>query len=285
MRPGAKMALALLFLPPPAAGADTLTVDGHDIWYEVHGTPAPDAPPVLLLHGGMMNTALAWSGMIPSLSRDHAVIGIDQQGHGHTGDRERPITLATMRADTLAVLDALKVERAHVVGFSLGGMLALDLAVNAPGRVASLGVISASQSNAGMLPELVEMNRNPDHPPSPGLVPRLPSPKDFLDMRRGYQDQNPGGSGVMVPVARKLGALLSSDWGFGDDQLAAIGAPAMIVIGDRDFILPEHAAHMAATIPGAWLAVLPDTTHMGVLGRPELPGMLLERIGTARGGE
>lgn len=274
---GAAAALWLLAWPALAA-AETIRVGDHEIWYDVTGEPANRTPPVLLLHGGMMNTGLAWSALIPVLANDRAVIGIDQQGHGHSPDHPGPITLDSMRADTLAVLDALQVGRVHVVGFSLGGMLGLDLAINAPDRVASLTAISASQNGAGMLPELVAMNRDPGHTPSPELVPLLPSAKDFLDMRRGYEEQNPDGSGVMVPVMAKLGALLSSDWGWSDEELAGITAPVMIVIGDRDFVLPDHAVHMARTIPDAWLTILPDTTHMQILAQPELPGLLARRM-------
>ena len=274
---------ASLVFTATAAMAETVTVDGHRVWYRVDGDPASAPAPILLLHGGMMNTDLSWSDMIPRLSQDRAVIGIDQQGHGHTADRPTPITLASMRADTLAVIDALQIDRAHVVGFSLGGMLGLDMAVNAPDRVASLSVISAGQNGDGFLAELVLMNRDPSHVPSPDLVPLLPSPKDFLDMRRGYQDRNPGASGAMVPAMHKLGALLNSDWGFSDDQIGAIGVPVMVLIGDHDFIRPAHAVHMAETIPGAWLTVLPDSTHIGVLDRPELPDLVLDLIASAEG--
>ncbi|RMC37549.1 alpha/beta fold hydrolase [Paracoccus alkanivorans] len=274
------VAAALIVLPLHALG-ETANVDGHEVWYEVHGDLTAEQTPVLLLHGGMMNTELAWADLIPALSQDRPVIGIDQQGHGHTADHEGPVTLETMRADTIGVLDALQVDKAHVIGFSLGGMLGLELAVNAPERVASLTAISASQNNGGMLPELVEMNRNPDHPPSPELVELLPSPKDFLEMRRGFEEQNPGGSGAMVPLMKKLGALLASDWGWSDEELAAIPVPVMIAIGDRDFIRPAHAVQLAETIPDAWLTVLPDTTHMTILDAPALPDLLIRRMETA----
>lgn len=286
MRRRQALAAAFLAVMPLclAAGnpaAETIRVGGYDIWHHVEGQPKAGKFPVLLLHGGMMNTELTWSGLTPVLARDRMVIGIDQQGHGHSADRDRPITLDSMRADTLGVLDALGVDQVHVVGFSLGGMLGFELATEDPGRVASLTVISAPQSNNGFLPELVEMNRDPGHVPSPGLIRHLPSPKELLEIRRSFQVQNPRGTGAIIPLMKKLRALLASDWGWSDHDLAAIPAPVMIIIGDRDFIRPAHALHLHDIIAGSWLAILPDTTHLGAPKHPALPGMLQDRFDTA----
>ncbi len=278
-----RLVLAAVFLAamPLCSGAETVSVGGHDIWYHVYGKPAADRPPILLLHGGMMNTELTWSGLIPDLAQDRMVIGIDQQGHGHSADRGGPITLDSMRADTLGVLDALGLSKVHVVGFSLGGMLGFELATENPGRIASLTVISAPQDNDGFLPELVELNHNPAQTPSRELVERLPSPKEILKIRSGFQMQNPKGTGAIVPLMKKLRALLASDWGQSDKDIAAIPAPVLIVIGDRDFVLPAHALHLRDLIADSWLAILPDTTHMKAPQHPALPEMLRNRFETA----
>ena len=276
--------LALAALPATAL-ADTIEVDAHPVWYEVHGDLTPDQPPILLLHGGAMNTALTWADLIPVLSQDRAVIGIDQQGHGRTADRDQPITMDSMRRDTLAVLDALQVESAHVVGFSMGGMLGYDLAVHAPDRVASLNAISAAQSNDGMHPGLVAANRDPSQLPDAETLALLPSPKDMLAMRQSWMEQNPGAPDGMTKVLTKLGRFIASDWGWSDEELVAITAPTQILLGDSDFLPPEHGAHLAALIPDAWLAVLPDTTHLNIIHRPELPDLLIARIKAAEAGQ
>ena len=262
------------------ANGDYAPVDGHEVYYEVHGDLASGETPALLLHGGMMSIETSYAGIIPKLTDDRPVIAVDQQGHGRTGDREEEITLASMRADTVGVLDHLGVERAHVIGFSMGGMLGLELAVNAPQRVASLSAISASQSNAGMLPDLVKMNRDPSYQADPEVAALLPSQEDFAMMAEGFAE-NPSGPEVFQTTMGKLNTLITSDWGWSDEELGGIGVPVLIALGDNDFVLPEHALHMAEVIPHASLVMLSDTTHMNILMRPELVPLIEAHIGAA----
>jgi pimeloyl-ACP methyl ester carboxylesterase len=275
------LAAATAVLAGPAmAGGAYAPVDGHEVYYEVHGDLTSGGTPALLLHGGMMSITTTWSDIIPTLADERPVIAVDQQGHGRTGDREGAITLATMRADTVGVLDHLGVERAHVVGFSMGGMLGLELAVNAPERVASLTAISASQSNAGMLPDLVKMNEDPTYQADPEVAALLPSQEDFAMMAEGFAE-NPSGPGAFQAAMGKLNTLITSDWGWSDEEIAGIGAPVLLALGDNDFVIPEHALHMAETIPHASLVMLADTTHMTILMRPGLLPLVEAHIGAA----
>lgn len=271
---------AALLLAAPAT-AETVAVNGHEVWYEVHGDLATGRTPVLVLHGGMMTIESSFGALIPGLAQDRPVIGVEQQGHGHTADYDGPMSFAAMRADTLAVLDALKVPRAHVVGFSMGGMLGLDLAMSAPERVASLTAISASHQPEGFLPELVRMNREPGFTPPPEVAALLPTPADFAAMSAELAAKNTGGAAAVARTMTETAAFIGSDWGAPDARLAAVTAPTLILIGDRDFIRPEFAVHMARTLPGAWLGILPDTTHLTILARPELPGLIAARIAAA----
>lgn len=272
------LALGLLAvaLATPAI-ADVTAVDGHEIYYETHGGPVAGRTPVLLLHGGMNTIEMNFSDLIPRLAANHPVIAVEQQGHGHTADRDAPVTLATMRRDTLEVLDDLGVEQVHVVGFSMGGMLGLELAVNAPDRVPSLSALSASANVNGMIPEIVQMNRNPDFQPSPEVAAILPTPDDFEAMQAGFAE-NPSGPENFEVMMGKLGNLMISGWGWSDAQLAEIDAPVLIAIGDRDFVLPEHSVHMSKTIPNARLAILPDTTHMTITNQIELILPMIEDL-------
>lgn len=263
---------------PVATTADHVRVRGLDIHYQVHGELSPDQPPILLLHGGMGSIDTDFGELLPALARSHTVIGIEQQGHARTGGRETPITLASMRADTLAVLDALDVGSVHVVGFSMGGMLALELGVHAPGRLASITALSASQNVDGMHPGIVSMNRDPSRPPPPDIVALLPSEEDFAPMRAAFAD-NPSGPGQFERTMEALNELITSDWGWSDAQLAALQVPTLLVMGDRDFMPVEHVAAMAERIPDAQLAVLPDTTHLTITRRADwLAAMIQSRI-------
>src|SRR5262249_40961602 len=127
-------------------------VNGLEMYYEIHG----EGSPLLLLHGAYMST----DGMAPLLSRlaqSRRVIATDQQGHGRTGDINRPITYEHMADDAAAVLDHVGVERADVMGFSMGGGVALQVAMRHPRVVRKLVVASASYRMDGMHAEAIEM--------------------------------------------------------------------------------------------------------------------------------
>ncbi|MBY6142152.1 alpha/beta hydrolase, partial [Leisingera daeponensis] len=256
------------------AQAATVRVDGHEIHYEVHGDPGSGGAPVLMLHGGMMTFASSFGAMTPELARDRPVIGVEQQGHGHTPLNSTPITLEAMRRDTLGVLDALSVEKAHVVGFSAGGMLGLELAVNAPERVASLTVISAAARPGGFVPGIIRMQKEPGYQPPPEVLALMPSEEDFARMAAEIAEKNPGGAATAPETMQKLTAFITSGWGWPDEQIEEITVPVLVVNGDNDFILPEHALHLARTIPDAQLAILPGTTHLTILEQPELLPMI-----------
>ena len=256
------------------AQADTARVDGHDVHYEVHGDLASDVIPLLMLHGGMMSFEASFAAMIPDLASDRPVIGVEQQGHGHTPLNDGPITLETMRRDTLGVLDALSVDRAHAIGYSAGGMLALELAVNAPDRVASVAAISAASSPDGFVHGIIEMQKDPAFRPSPEVLAMMPSEAEFGRMAADIAEKNPGGAETAPATMAKLTAFITSDWGWPDARIAGIAAPVLVINGDADFIRPEHALHLFRTIPDAHVAILPDTTHMTILDHPALPDLL-----------
>lgn len=243
------------------------TIDGLRIYYEQYSRPSGTAVPIVLLHGGAMSIGTAFAGdLIPRFARTRPVIAIEQQGHGHTADRASQPTINRMVEDTAGVLDQLAVGQAHFVGHSMGGMIALGMAIRRPDLVRSVTTLSGTYNTDGLLPELVEMQHNPAHKPSAALAPLLPKPADYAAMEASFVRDNPGPANF-GQVMSKLNKMLAEWEGWTPAQLRAVRAPVLVVIGDNDFVRIEHAVEMARLIPGAELAILPGTTHMGILTR------------------
>lgn len=240
--------------------------DGHRIYFETHGRRS--GVPIVLLHGGVMSIETAFApDFIPRFARTRCVIAVEQQAHGHTADRAGPITYERMADDTKAVLDHLGVAQADFFGHSMGGAVSLGMAIRHPERVRNVTALSTGYRSDGMLPELVEMNRNLNHKPSAELVPLLPTQEDFAAWQAAYARTTPDPAAALQNVLGKLHTLINTWPGYSEDQLRSIRALTLLVMGDRDFITAEHFARMASLIPGAQYAVLPGTTHMSILRR------------------
>jgi len=240
---------------PRAGYAD---VNGLHLYYELHG----EGSPLVLLHGGMLTIDLNFAGLIPTLAQRHLVIGVEMQGHGRTADIDREITPAALAGDVVALLDHLGIDRAHVLGHSLGGAVTLELAVSHPTRVRSVVPVSASVRPDGMHEDLTD-------PAKQAASTRMPTQQDFVDFRDAYLRLSPHPEhfdDFLASLSRSAADLQ----GWSDEQLAGITAPTLIVQGDHDFVTIEHASLMQHLIPGAHLAVLPDTTHMTVTRRADL---------------
>ncbi len=233
-------------------------VNGLHMYYEVQG----EGSPLVLLHGGVQSIDLSFAGLIPQLVGRHRVIGVELQGHGRTADIDRKSTSTALAGDVVALLDHLGVDRAHVLGFSLGAAVALELAVSHPDRVRSVVPISEPVRPDGMHEELRD-------PALRATSTRMPTARDFADMQETYARLSPHPehfTEFMAAQAQNAAELT----GWSDEQLAGITAPVLVVIGDHDFVTVEHGALMKRLIPGAQLAVLPGTTHMTATKRIDL---------------
>ncbi|MFY0405520.1 alpha/beta fold hydrolase [Solicola sp. PLA-1-18] len=232
-------------------------VDGVRIYHEVHGTGSP----LVLLHGGVLAIDLDFHALLPALAESHQVIGIELQGHGRTNDTDRPMSVETFAADVVAVLDHLGVDSADVLGHSLGGAIAIELAISHASRVRSIVPISASVDTTGTHEDLTD-------PALMATSTRMPTADDFAAMRRTYDELSPHPE-HFDDFLMKMQGLGSTLVGWSDEQLATITAPTLVVQGDRDFTTNAHAAQMVEKIPGSRLAILPDTTHMTVTLRAD----------------
>jgi pimeloyl-ACP methyl ester carboxylesterase len=250
-RAGADPALppcAIASTPPLARGH--APVNGLRLYYEVHGPEG--GTPVVLLHGGDPAIETSWERILPPLARTRRVIAFDQQGHGRTADADRPFTFEGSADDTVALLEHLKVPRADLVGFSNGANVAMQVAIRHPRAVRRLVVASGMVKRAGLRPEFWEGMRN-------AKLEEMPA--HFADVYRRtspHPERLP--SYFRKSVDRMLGFL---DWP--DAVVRSIAAPALVVVGDADVVLPEHAVEMTRLLPRARLAILPGTSHQAVV--------------------
>ena len=241
-------------------------VNGLHLYYETYGSGAP----LVLLHGGMLTIDLNFATLIPTLAQTHTVIGVEMQGHGRTADIDRPITFANLAADVVALLDHLSIEKAAVLGHSMGGGVALELAMSHPDRVSAIVPISASVSKDGMHPDLSD-------PSTFETSPIMPTAQDFADFKAAYERLSPHPD-QFDEFLMTLGSMDQDFEGWTDEQLAGITCPVLIVQGDTDFTLIAHAGVMLAKIPGSALAVIPATTHMQVTRRDTILLPILDRF-------
>ncbi len=243
-------------------------VNGLRMYYEIHG----DGPPLLLLHGAYM-TIDTMGPILQGLAKFRQVIAVEQQGHGHTGDIDRPITYEQMADDGAALLRHFEVDAADVVGYSMGGGVALQLAMRHPGLVRKLVVASASYTSEGMHAVALEM--------FPSITPELfaGSPIEEAYLRTA---PSPGDFGKLI---EKLKRLDTTPFAWSAEDIRGIAAPTLIILGDSDGIRLEHAIDLFRLLDGgvmgdlegmpkSQLAVLPGTSHFmppgfGLLDRAE----------------
>lgn len=226
-------------------------VNGLKMYYETHGT---GGRPLVLLHG-----AFGWATVYPTLAKNRQVIAIELQGHGHTADIDRPLTYEQMADDTAALLKLLKIEQADLFGYSMGGNVALAVAIRHPQLVRKL--VTAG-SHSGKIedaydPETLKQFKS--------LSPDNFAPKELKDP---YDKIAPDPKKWPVLVA-KIKTMDLEFKGFTPQEMRSIKAHVMVTIGDRDAPRPEHAVEMFRLIPNAQLAVFPGADHFLLWTSPE----------------
>lgn len=245
-------------------------VNGLSMYYEIHG--AGDGVPLVVLHGAYQTgTAAGIAGMgdfVAPLARSRRVIAPDLQGHGRTADIDRPIRYETLADDVAVLLDHLGIARADLLGYSMGGGVALQVAIRHRGRVGKLVLASAS-SSTGDDAVYREMFAG-----FAQITPEFFAGTPFL---AEYERVAPAPDAFPALVAR-LKDLDAREFAWPAEQIRAIAAPTLVVVGDADIVRPEHAVELlrlrGGGIPGdlsapsdARLAILPGTTHLGVVQR------------------
>jgi pimeloyl-ACP methyl ester carboxylesterase len=234
---------------PPAEGDGQVEHDGARLWFATYGS----GPPVLLLHGGL-GSGEDWGNQVPALVRaGYRAIVIDSRGHGRSTRDARPLDYERMASDVLAVMDALGIAQARVVGWSDGAILGLILGMRSPERVARVFAFAGNMDLGGV---------KPFSPEDPVLQ------RAFARAAKAYArlSETPLAFG---DFAKAVGTMMETQPNFTAEDLARVRVPVAIVAGERDeFITPEHLDYLARTIPGAARIVLPDATHFAPLATP-----------------
>jgi pimeloyl-ACP methyl ester carboxylesterase len=259
----------------PGTGAYA-EVNGINLYYETHGAGRP----LILLHGGLGSGEM-FGPILPALTGRHQVIAPDLQGHGRTADIDRPIDFRLMADDIAALIGHLGLERPDVVGYSLGGGVALQTAVRHPDLVGRLVAVSAYVRRDAVYPEMLAQQGQVTaaaaefmkDTPMYELYQRVaPRPQDF------------------PRLLEKIGQAMAKDLDFTDD-VRRLAVPTLIVAADADMAPPSHFAEVFTLLDGGlrdggWmgegrpkgghaLAILPGVTHYNIVDSPLLAATVL----------
>lgn len=238
--------------PAPVATAQSgyAQVNGVKLYY----TSTGQGSPVVLLHGGLANSDY-WGLQVKALAAQHRVITLDSRGHGRSSRDARPFGYDLMADDVVAVLDQLKIPKADIVGWSDGAILGLDLAQRHPTRVGKVFAFAANSQTSG-----VKDNVDKD-PTFAAYIER--AGKEYAKLSPTPKEYD--------AFVEQISHMWASQPNWTDAQLASIKTPILIADGDHDeAIKREHTEYMAATIPGAGLLILPNTSHFAFLQDPAL---------------
>ncbi len=259
--------LVTMLMPAVAAAQQTPTtgyapVNGLKMYYEIHGS----GEPVVLLHGAFMTITNNWTGWIDELSKTRKVIAVEMQGHGRTADIEREFSDEYLADDVAALLDYLKIPRADLIGYSMGGGVAMQCAIRHPDRVRKVVVISSAFRRDGMVKEAID------------LFPKL-SAEAFKGspIETEYKKLSPTPDEFPKFVKRVL-ATATKGHDIGADKLKATTAPMFFIHGDADGVRLEHVGEMFRLKGGeihgdmrprseSRLSILPNTTHVTLMQR------------------
>src|SRR6185295_7948698 len=193
-------------------------VNGIKVYYEVYGK----GKPIVLLHGAFYNINMNWSQIIPELSKTRKVIAIEFQGHGHTPFSERKLDIVTFASDVEGVMNYLKVDSADVAGFSMGGSVAYQLAIQSPKRIRKLVIISSTYKTSGWLPIVTG-----------GFKDFKPDFFDKSPLKAAYDSTAPDKTKWRKFILQMIDfAGVSFDCG--DSNIAKLTMPVLLLSGDND---------------------------------------------------
>lgn len=235
-------------------------VNGIKVYYEVYG----EGKPLVLLHGAFMTIEGNWSQLIPELSKTRKVIAIEFQGHGHTQFSDRKLSHTNLASDVSGVMDYLKIESADVVGYSMGGSVAYQFAIQNPKKVKKIVIISSTYKTSGWLPEISDTFKTW----KPELFANSP-------MKTAYDAVAPDKT-KWTKFIEQMIAFAATPFDMGETNIAKISAPVLIISGDNDGLdkielmktyqlLGGGVSADLAPMPKSQLAIIPSQGHVSLM--------------------
>ncbi len=232
---------------------------GLKTWWDEQGV----GEALVLLHGGLTTNA-TWAAQMSDFAAHFRVIAPERRGHGHTPDVEGPLSYDAMAADTIAFVTALVGGPAHLVGWSDGGIVGLLVAMARPDLVGKLVVIGTNYDVSGVVPESME-----------GLASLRPDSDDLATLRTPYEAASPDGPEHWPVVVAKFKEMVATQPTIGVEELGGISASTLVVVGDDDMVTLEHTVSLYRAIPNSELAVVPGTSHLVAMEKPDLVNRLV----------
>ncbi len=238
-------------------------VNGLKMYYEVYG----HGKPIVLIHGSYMNIPLNWTQIIPLLSKDRKVIVAEMQAHGRTKDIAREFSYEYMADDVSGLLDHLKIDSADILGYSMGGGVAFQVAVRHPEKLRRLVILSGTYTHDGWWPDVEEMYKTF----TADMFKGSPIQKQYDSL-----GNDPDKFEEYVKKVISID-LKPYDW---SRDVKSIKAPIFMAIGDADGVQYEHALALFRAkgggkmgdihgLPQSRLAIIPGTTHIGMIQRTD----------------
>jgi len=250
-----------------ASGGQYAQIGALNMYYELHGAGTP----LVLLHGGGSTIQSTYGVILPSLAERHRVIAVELQAHGRTADIDRPLSFGSDADDVAALLDQLQIETADVMGFSNGGTTALQLAIRHPEKVRRLVLASTTFRRSGMPPGFFDGFDGAEI----GMLPQ--------ELKAAFLDVNPEHAAMQAMFERDV-ARMKGFMDIPDELIRQVKAPTLVLNGDRDVVLPQHALDLAGMLEGARLMILPSGhgDYLGEAGTKEagnMPAFVAHEVG------
>lgn len=260
-------------------GGGYAPVHGMKMYYEIHG----QGQPLILIHGGLGSSGM-FDAILPELSKGHKVIAVDLQAHGRTADVDRPLSYEAMADDVAELIRHLGIPAAVVMGYSVGGEVALRTAIQHPDVVRKLVIVSATYRRDGWYPEILagESQLNPQ---TAEQMKQTPIYQSYAQIAPRPQD--------WPVLCGKLGNMFRQDYDWSAD-VGKIKLPVLLAFGDADAVRTASAVQFFELLgggqrDGGWdssgmsharLAILPGTTHYTIFSSPQLSGVVTRFLDT-----